>query len=215
MKKINMKNIYLLLLLPFLANCSSSLKMVIDSEVPIPVVTKLPLTMGIHYDENFRTFIYSEDSEDRQEWVIDSGTSQVALFDQILPAMFENTTYVDGISAASSDLPVDAVLSPSIDDIQFSLPRETRLDIYEVWIKYKVSIFDNQGQHITDFPLTAYGKSSTEFMKSRDDGLSTAMELALRDAGAKMVLGFTRDSGVREWLASAVGECDNYITGEC
>jgi hypothetical protein len=188
--------------------------MVIDSEVPIPVVSKLPLNMGVHYDEAFRNFTYSEDSEDRSDWVIASGSSQVSLFDQILPSMFQSTSHVDS-TAPVSDVPLDAILSPTIEDIQFSLPRETRLDIYEVWIKYKVSIFDVEGQHITDFPLTAYGKSSTEFMKSRDDGLSAAMELALRDAGAKMVLGFTRDTGVREWLASTIGECDNYITGEC
>lgn len=220
MKNLNKITGYLLLI-PFLVSCSSSLKMVIDSEVPIPVVSKLPLTMGIHYDENFRTFKYTEDSEDRPEWEIDSGASQVALFDQVLPSMFQNTTHVDAISATlmtpdtTNGSSIDAIVSPTIDDIQFSLPRETRLDLYEVWIKYKVSIFDNQGQHITDYPLTAYGKSSTEFMKSRDEGLSAAMELALRDAGAKLVLGFTRDTSVREWLTSAVGECENYITGEC
>ena len=224
----------ILILLPILAGCGqSSLKLVVESEVPIPTISKLPLSMGVYYDDKFKNYIYTENSEDRPNWAIDTGASQVALFDQVLPSMFRDVTQLSSLpgsaanndrdatlspSSSSSDthdssLPVsaenknlDAILSPSIEEMQFSLPRETRLDIYEVWIQYKIGLFDNQGKHITDILLTAYGKTSTEFMKNRKDALAGAMELALRDAGAKMALGFPQHEGVKDWLATVINE---------
>ena len=44
-------------------------------------------------------------------------------------------------------------------------------------------------------------------MKNREKGLNGAMELALRDAGAKMAIGFPKVTGVKQWLAAHVGEC--------
>jgi len=105
---------------------------------------------------------------------------------------------------------VKAVLVPTIEEMQFSLPQETRLDMYEVWIKYKIRLLDNRGNLITEWPLTAYGKTETQFMKNREQGLNGAMELALRDAGAKLAIGFPEIVEVKDWLATNIGEC----TGE-
>ena len=49
--------------------------------------------------------------------------------------------------------------------------------------------------------------SSTEFMKSRDKGMQTAINSAFRDAGAKMALNFSKVPPIRDWLAENSAVC--------
>ena len=197
-----------------LAGCEQSLNIVTTSDVPLPLVTQLPLQIGVYYDEQFRNFIYQEDSEDRQKWSINSGASQVEFFNQILPSMFENISYVSTITDAQGDK-LDAILAPYVEEMQFALPRETRTDLYEVWIKYKIQLYKPNGDLIAEWPLTGYGKSSTEFFKSRDKGLQTAINVAFRDAGAKLTINFSKIPDVKRWLATKPGICSDNIANEC
>lgn len=190
-----------------LTACSQSLTLETKSEVPRPLVTQLPLNIGIYYDDKFRNYIYEENSEDRPNWSINSGTSQVQMFDQILPSMFKSVTHVSGTSNAQGDK-LHAILAPDIAEMQFAMPYETKTELYEVWIKYHIRLYAPDGQLITEWPIAGYGKSSTEFLKSRDEGLNTAINSAFRDAGAKLALGFTRHGDIRQWLASIPGACN-------
>ena len=189
-----------------LASCKQSFNLQTQSDVPVPLVTQLPLNMGVYYKDEFRNYVYTENSEDRQNWSIDSGSSQVALFDQVLPSMFANTTQVNGLDASVGSN-VDAILVPQVEEMQFSLPRETRSEFYEAWIKYKIALHDNKGDIIAEWPVTGYGKSSTEFLKSRDKGMLAAVNSAFRDIGAKLSLNFTKVNPIRQWLASKPEVC--------
>lgn len=202
------------LLLLLTGACTSSLNLKVESEVPTPVVTRLPLNMGVYYDQQFRNYTYTEDSAERHNWSIESGASQVAMFERILPSMFRTVKQIKTPPAPGTNYNVDAVMVPGIEEMQFSLPSETKLSLYEVWIKYKIGLYDNSGGHITDIPLTAYGKTSTEFMLTRDKAMQAAMDQALRDAGARMALGFTQDKGVQEWLKSK-GICGGNTNVDC
>ena len=194
------------LLLTFTCGCSQSLALKVESEVPMPLISKIPINMGVYYDENFRNYTYRENTPDRENWSIESGSSQMALFNQILPSMFREVIEIDSMPAAGTVAGVKAVLVPSIEEMQFSLPQETRLDMYEAWIKYKIRLLDTNGNLISEWPLTAYGKTETAFMKNREQGLNGAMELALRDAGAKLALGFPEIVEVKDWLATHTDE---------
>ena len=194
------------LLLTFTCGCSQSLALKVESEVPMPLISKIPINMGVYYDENFRNYTYRENTPDRENWSIESGSSQIALFNQILPSMFREVIEIDSMPAAGTVAGVKAVLVPSIEEMQFSLPQETRLDMYEAWIKYKIRLLDTNGNLISEWPLTAYGKTETAFMKNREQGLNGAMELALRDAGAKLALGFPEIVAVKDWLATHTDE---------
>ncbi len=216
MAKLKMKHRIVLVIvhLLILTGCEQSLNIVTKSDVPTPLVTQLPLKMGVYYEEKFRNFIYQENSEDRPKWTIDSGASQVELFDQILPSMFENVRHVSAIADAQGD-DLDAILAPNVEEMQFALPRETQTDLYEVWVKYKIQLHKPNGDLIAEWPLTGYGKSSTEFFKGRDEGLQTAINLAFRDAGAKMALYFAKIPEVKQWLANKPGFCSDNIANEC
>ena len=181
----------------FLTACQQSMSLKVDSEIPSPVVSRMPVKMGVVYSDELRNYIYEEDSEDRPEWKIDSGASHLALFQQILTSMFEEATEV---TTTDTDAGVDAVLLPSVAEMQFALPAETKTDFYEAWVKYNMELYDRDGNTIANWSVTGYGKSSTEFMKSRDKGLNAAVNQALRDAGARFALGFPKIADVGAWL---------------
>ena len=193
------------LLLTGLSACNESLALKVTSEVPMPLISQIPISMGVYYDDNFRNYTYRENTPDRQNWAIESGASQVKLFNQILPSMFRNVVNITAMPVTGENTGVKAVLVPAVEEMQFSLPEETRLDTYEVWIKFKIRLLQPDGTVITEWPLTAYGKTETEFLKNRKQGLNGAMEVALRDAGAKLAIGFPEAVEVKAWLEANVG----------
>ena len=197
-----------------LSACNQSLTMEAETDVPVPLMSKLPLNMAVYYNEHFRNYIYEENSEDRPNWAIKSGASMVELFDQVLPSMFQNIDHVDSINA-NTDNSFDGLLAPEISEMQFALPNETKSDLYEVWVKYNVKLMDSKGELIADWPLTGYGKSSTEFLKSRDKGLQAAINSAFRDAGAKFALNFNRVPPIRQWLADNPDVCNSIHADIC
>jgi hypothetical protein len=190
------------------AGCTKSVSLKVDAQVPIPVVAQIPVDVGVLYDPQFRDHVYTENTDDRPDWRIESGDSQVALFNQLLPPMFRSVKEVAALPVSGEG--VQAVLAPQIEDIQFALPYETKSDLYEVWIKYNIRLFDPDGKLIASWPVSGYGKSSEELLKSKDEGLNSAMNLALRDAGAKLALGFDKVADVRTWLAETTRDCVTY-----
>jgi hypothetical protein len=80
------------------------------------------------------------------------------------------------------------------------MPYETKGKMFEVWLKYNIKIFDNQQTLIADWILTAYGKTPTAFLQSKEDALNQAMVIALRDLGASMSLRFTQVPEINQWL---------------
>lgn len=211
MPSMNIRLMLLLAALLALAGCASSFSMQAETEVPTPLVTRLPLNMGVYYQDSFRNYTYEEDSEDRHNWSIASGKSQVGLFDTILPPMFSSVHQVQGITDPKA-AGLDAVLVPEVAEMQFALPQETGSDVYEVWIKYLIHMYTPGGELIAEWPVTGYGKSSTEFLEGREKGLQSAINSAFRDAGAKFSINFTKVEDVKRWLSTKPGVCNG--TGE-
>ena len=200
------RHIYPVCLLLILAACEQSVSLKVDTEIPTPVIARMPVKMGVFYRDELRNYIYEENSEDRPNWKIDSGSSHVALFNQIISSMFVETKEVGGTTA---DITIDAVLSPSVAEMQFAMPAETKTDFYEAWVKYNMELYNRDGSRIANWSVTGYGKSSTEFMKSRDKGLNAAVNQALRDAGAKFALGFRKVADVSSWLEQIESSADD------
>lgn len=188
-----------------LEGCSPSLNLKTESEIPTPVVERLPLTMGVYFDEKFRNYVYEENSEDRENWHIDNSASRVALFKQVLPSMFKQVRLMPAATAAR-DSPVDAIIVPQVEEMQLALPGETYSDLYEAWIKYKIRLFKPDGKLIGEWPLTGYGKQEKALFTSRSKGLNAAINKALRDIGAKLAIGFSNQEVVQQWLASRNNE---------
>ena len=184
-----------------LASCGVS-KVVIEGSYPSPNVAKLPLTLAVVYDEPLRSFSYIEYSETgAEEFNIASGESHVALFDAVLPAMFQSVVQVASLEDAEA-LDVDAIFVPAIDEFQLALPYKTKLDVYEVWIRYNLRFLTGDGAPIADWVLTSYGKTPTESLRTADAAINDAAVVALRDLASSFSLSFAQVPEVRDWLAS-------------
>ena len=184
-----------------LASCGVS-KVVIEGSYPTPNVAKLPLTLAVVYDEPLRSFSYIEYSETgAEEFNIASGESHVALFDAVLPAMFQSVVQVASLEDAEA-LGVDAIFVPAIDEFQLALPYKTKLDVYEVWIRYNLRFLTGDGAPIADWVLTSYGKTPTESMRTADSAINDAAVVAPRDLASSFSLSFAQVPEVRDWLAS-------------
>lgn len=191
--------VVLLTLLATLVGCTNSLK--VTGQFPTPLITPIPQTLGVLYDDEFKQYVYTETSEDRSKWVIDSGQAQVQLFNRILPQLFTQVEEITALPTPESPVTANMVLYPKLTDFQYSVPRETQFKIYEVWLKYNLSVYSPQGVMIADWIVTAYGKTPTAFMQSDEDAMNAAVIVALRDLGANISLGTRRVPEIKAWVA--------------
>ncbi|MEX0617856.1 MAG: hypothetical protein WDZ76_13960 [Pseudohongiellaceae bacterium] len=177
-------------------------EVVIEGSYPTPNVRPLALNVAVIYEEALRDFNYIEYSETgAEEFDIQSGSSHIGLFDAVLPAMFERVTFVDSMDEARR-AGVDAIFVPGIEEFQLALPQKTKLDVYEVWVKYNMRLLSGEGDYIADWVLTAYGKTPQETFRSDEDAINDAAIVALRDLGSSFTLSFPEVPEVRDWLAS-------------
>ena len=184
-----------------LSGCGVS-NVVIEGSFPTPNINKIPVTVAVYYDDAIRGFSYLEYSETGQEeFNIESGRSHMELFNAVLPAMFDRVIVVDNLEDARAE-GVDAVFAPAIEEFQLALPAKTKLDVYEVWIKYNMRLLTAEGDYIADWILTSYGKTPTETFRSAADGINEAAVVALRDLASSFSLSFGQVPEVRDWLSS-------------
>ena len=173
---------------------------VIQGSFPTPNISPLPLSVAVFYDSALTEFAYIEYSETgTEEYNIASGQSHVELFNAVLPAMFDEVVVVGSLEEAEM-LGVDAIFAPAIEEFQLALPSKTKLDVYEVWIKYNMRLMAADGEYIADWVLTSYGKTPTESMRSAESAINDAAVVALRDLASSFSLSFAQVPEVRDWL---------------
>ena len=191
------------ILLPalLLSACGAS-SVVISGSFPTPNIGKLPLSLAVVYDDTLEEFTYTEYSETGQEeYHIQSGQSHIELFNAILPAMFDRVIRVDAVEEGAG-AGVDAIFVPNIEEFQLALPAKTRLDVYEVWIKYNMRLLTAEGDYLADWVLTSYGKTPTETFLGTETAINDAAIVALRDLASTFALSFAQVPEISDWLAS-------------
>ncbi len=173
---------------------------VVEGSYPSPNVRPIPLTLGVFFDDELKDFSYIEYTETgKEEYVVASGQTHMQLFNSLLPSMFENVVVLDSLDAAAG-AEVDAVFAPSIEEFQLALPQKTRLDAYEVWVKYNMRLLGPDGAYIADWVVTSYGKTPTESLRSVEAGINDATVGALRDLASNFTLTFRSVPEVSDWL---------------
>jgi len=189
-----------------LIGCTGGANVMVDTSVPTPLVDPIPVTMGVYFDDALTQYVHTEELEYYGNYRIEVGASQIPVFNRVFNAMFQKVVLVDSVTGHGKD--VDAVLVPAIEEFQFSIPEQTRSEFYEVWIKYKIEVFNPTGELIASMPLLAYGKANSRnygFMeKTKEPALNEATTWALRDAAAYLAFYFRSQSDVKAWLETTV-----------
>lgn len=172
----------------------------VTGSVPTPVVSTIPVTIGIYMDDEFRNFTHAEDRELGEEWIISSGALNEEMFTSLFDTMFARTIAIEtppdrGVSRSD----VDALLQIKVTEYGFLTPRETGQRFFAVSFKYQLNMWQPDGTPIANWRVVGYGKSAWTAFKDKD-GLREATAIAIRDGAAAIALGFERVPGVAAWL---------------
>ena len=176
-----------------------------EGDFPDPLMSKMPMTLGVWYPEEFKNHEFFDEAKGRREsgWIVKTGDAQVEMWDTLFNGMFSNVVYMRGEPGSEVMNPVaDAVLIPSVDELQYTIPAHTNVKVYEIWMRYKFDMVTTGGEPIANWTMTAYGKTPTAFLRSDEAAVNLAAIVALRDAGANFATNFAKVPAVGDWLAS-------------
>lgn len=177
-----------------MAGCGGAQVRLHDPTIPAPLIAKLPMTVAARYPEVFDNFVHEEQVIGKEKWSIDLGKSNRLLFTQLFGSMFTDFSVIAD-DADPRDLGIDALIEPSIDAFEFSVPSQSQTDDFAVWIRYRIKIFDADGTQVANWPIAAYGKSQTTTFGG-DEALQRAAVLAMRDAAALIIMQMDKATGI-------------------
>jgi len=169
-----------------------------ESVIPPPLVTRIPVVVGVHVPPAFREAVHRE-KRDGVEYAISVGRAQADGFDRLMNAMFARVVPVASLEAgAVSDPEVRAVFEPVLVDFSFVTPRDTGTQLYAVSLKYRINAYTPAGEAIDAWTFTGYGAHGGSSMPGQGKpALQQAASLAMRDAGAKIAVEFREQAIVR------------------
>jgi len=179
-----------LCLLIQLGACATSFT--VTGATPSPLVPKMSLRGKLKYSEEFKRYNYAEKDKVRAIKNVDFGEAQTTLFDRIFSRIMH---LVEDDSEQ-----IDLLIEPELLDFQYSVPRETKLKLYEIWLKYRVKITDAENQEVADWVVKGYGKTPTATLTSATKAFNEATIVALRDVGAQLAIGFPKQAAIEEFM---------------
>ena len=184
-----------------LAGCGS-VSLVASTNIPEPLVAKVPVTVALHVPKEFAAYVHKEERWST-DWNIDLGKAQAEGITRLMNAMFDRVVVVESVNAgAQAGGDVKAILEPSVEEYAFVTPRDAGSPFFAVSIKYRVNVYSPDGRLADSWGFTGYGTSPSSGLSSSTP-LATATALALRDAGAKLAVEFREQAIVRALLPDA------------
>jgi len=186
--------------LALVAGCGTSVA--VKGTLPTPLVTKIPLRVGIHYTSEFKQFLHEEKVFERGTYKVDIGQQNYSFFQRLFGAMFEETREVSAPPLSAEDADgLAGILVPKIEKYGFLSPHISGLKFYSASIHYNMTIYDMEGVPLAQWDVVGYGKSPSSGF-GEGEALGEATMLAIRDGGARIAMETIEQPGVNEWLSS-------------
>jgi hypothetical protein len=158
----------------------------VEPTIPPPNTEKIHVDVALRIPEEFNQFIHEENVLGKQSWTINLGSANAMFFTQLFGYLFDNVTII-GPDDDARDYTFDALIEPSIDGFEFSVPNQSKTEAFAVWVRYRLRIFDREGNNASNWTVSAYGKSMKEGMGG-STSLQRAAVLAMRDAAALIIM---------------------------
>jgi hypothetical protein len=190
-------------LLALLTGCGAT-QFQVQSEIPEPLVVRIPVVVGFHLPAAFREAVHREE-RDGTEYVIEIGAAQAAGFGRLMAAMFTRSVPVSAADAgAVTDPEIRGVLEPVLEELSFVTPRDTGTPLYAVSLKYRINAYRPDGQFVDSWSFTGYGTQPGSQMPGQGKVLlQKAAAVAMRDAGAKIAVELREQAIVRGLIDAA------------
>lgn len=183
-----------------LGGCASNVTLKAPT-IPEPLLAQIEMSVGVRMPAEFEHYVHEETVYGHEEWSIDLGRSNAALFEQLFAFMFSSVTVLTPDDDPQL-MALDALIEPTIDAFEFSTPGQSNSDAFAVWIRYRLKVFDPDGNLVSNWPVAAYGKSQTTKMGG-SSALQRAAVLAMRDAAALMIMKFDNVTRISDLAGGA------------
>ena len=171
-------------------------------DFPVPLVPASPMRVAIVLSPELTGYVHAESIARQGDYSVNVGTVQKQLFQRLAQGTFSGHTFTSEVGITD----YDGTLMPVIQDLQFSTPKQTRTDYYEVWIRYRFDLYDQQATKIGSWDLPAYGKANQANYRNNNEGLFAAAIAACRDMAAMFSLNFSTTQAVNQWQQSTSPE---------
>lgn len=195
-----LKTIFVSILFATMGGCGGSKVVLHNPTIPKPLIDQMPISVVARFPAEFDNFVHEEQVIGKEKWTIDMGQANKLLFTQLFDAMFSEFAVISS-DVDARELAIDALIEPSIDAFEFSVPNQSQTNEFAVWIRYRIKIFDQAGVQIANWPIAAYGKSQTTTFGG-DDALRRAAVLAMRDAAALIIMQMDKATGISKLSAA-------------
>jgi hypothetical protein len=182
--------------------CQSTITPVVS--LPSSLVEPMPMSVGIYYDEEFRNHKIQNDTPKYSNLVSDSelltGRAGVAVFDRLFSDMFVTAVSVQERSGGDEDRKhLDAIVQPRLLHLGTDWHEEGITMNESVSVRYSITIYDTDGAQIRSWTVQGDGRASQMTGLS---SLEDAAALAMRDAGARLMVAIYADPVIKKCLES-------------
>ena len=185
----------------FTAGCGGA-QVSLENQFPTPLLEPIPINAGIVLNEQLLSYNHNEEIQGSGKFNIDIGSAQRNMFSRLGEGLFSEYRVLGQLAGNET---VDAILLPEIMQMQMALPRQTRSEYFEVWMRYRFHFYDNEANLIGSWDLPAYGKANQNDYRGDEAGLKAAALSACRDAMAFFSLNFQSESVAARWAAGEKG----------
>jgi len=171
-----------------------------QSQLPPPLIDVLPVTVGIYYPQEFRDYAHKE-TRYQVDYEFSLGPAHVTKLNRLLQAMFARVVEVEDLAdPLKADPSIVMVLEPRFEDYAFLTPRDMVGEAYTVTIRYRLNLYDPQGERVDGYVFTGYGREKSKALTGTGP-LIAATQRAMRDAGAKLAVELPDQESVRLLIA--------------
>jgi hypothetical protein len=178
-----------------LAGCGGGSMTMDTPTFPVPLVDEMNLHVGLRLSPEMRAFSHEENVLGREKWSVDLGDANAKLFEDLFGHMFRQVTLLEE-DDNPADMPIDVLIESSIDAFEFATPEQTGAESFAMWIRYRLKVYDRNGDMLANWPVSAYGKSEAGGIGKADSSLEKAALLAMRDAAALMIMKLEQETGI-------------------
>ncbi len=174
-----------------IAGCgNTTTRMDVNSEIPTPVINKLPLRAGVVFDENLTNYSTTELQQNGNKWEIGLGNTNRKVLNDIFTSLFETVVELPDVKAtASASPPVEFTLVPRIDDYSMLSAGDAGSKFYAVSMRHFIDIYNSAGVRTGTMEINSYGRhrKSGPMTKGASE-IDAATDDAFRDLAVTLVV---------------------------
>tara|TARA_B100000029_G_scaffold507071_1_gene590978 strand:+ start:401 stop:1048 length:648 start_codon:yes stop_codon:yes gene_type:complete len=196
--KSNLKSIRYLMGMVTIALTACSTSIWVEADFPQPLVDRLPVRMGLILDDELLDYVHYEELPRQAAYTIQIGEANELMLGQLFQSMFLNVEEFYEFPNIQPEMEdIDGILWPVLDRFEFDVPVGQRDEFVEVWMQYLIRLYDPDGQLVTEWTVSGYGKAE---LLNREQALNRATVVAMREVGATISTKFSDQPDVQDWL---------------